>query len=74
MVSAHLLVGVDEKQNLLEIISPIERLTYISGILEIEVEKLQVDGAQSRVKGVQQAVGSGLLVHHCCSSFISTGH
>jgi len=50
-ISAHLLVGVDEKQNLLEIISPIERLTRIGGILEIEVQKLQVDRrVQSRVK------------------------
>src|ERR1700716_2287916 len=50
-ISGHLLVGVDEKQNLLEIISPIERLTRIGGILEIEVDKLQVDRRiQSRVK------------------------
>src|SRR5204863_5053989 len=45
------LVGVDEKQNLLDIISPIERLNRIAGILEIEVDKLQVDRRiQSRVK------------------------
>src|SRR4026207_1121598 len=50
-ISAHLLVGVDEKQNLLEIISPLERLNRIAGILEIEVDKLQVDRKiQSRVK------------------------
>jgi ATP-dependent Lon protease len=50
-ISAHLIVGVDEKQNLLEIISPIERLNRIAGILEIEVDKLQVDRRiQSRVK------------------------
>src|SRR5216683_987522 len=50
-ISAHLLVGVDEKQKLLEIMSPIERLTRIGGILEIEVQKLQVDRrVQSRVK------------------------
>jgi len=48
---AHLVVGVDEKQNLLEIIAPIERLNRIAGILEIEVDKLQVDRRiQSRVK------------------------
>ncbi len=42
---------MDEKQNLLEIISPIERLNRIAGILEIEVDKLQVDRRiQSRVK------------------------
>src|SRR4026207_1183256 len=50
-ISAHLLVGVDEKQNLLEIISPLERLNRIASILEAEVDKLQVDRKiQSRVK------------------------
>jgi ATP-dependent Lon protease len=50
-IAAHLLVGVDEKQNLLEIISPLERLNRIAGILENEVDKLQVDRRiQSRVK------------------------
>ena len=50
-IAAHLVVGVEEKQNLLEIISPLERLIRIAGILEIEVDKLQVDRRiQSRVK------------------------
>ena len=50
-IAAHLLVGVDEKQNLLEIISPIERLNRITALLEAEVDKLQVDRKiQSRVK------------------------
>jgi ATP-dependent Lon protease len=50
-IAAHLLVGVDEKQNLLEIISAVERLNRIAGILEAEVDKLQVDRRiQSRVK------------------------
>jgi ATP-dependent Lon protease len=50
-IAAHLVVGVDEKQNLLEIISPVERLNRIAGILENEVDKLQVDRRiQSRVK------------------------
>ncbi|HSK08759.1 MAG TPA: endopeptidase La [Vicinamibacterales bacterium] len=50
-ISSHLLVSVDEKQNLLEIISPLERLNRIVGILEAEVDKLQVDRRiQSRVK------------------------
>ncbi len=50
-IAAHLLVGVDEKQNLLEINSPLERLNRISAILEAEVDKLQVDRRiQSRVK------------------------
>jgi ATP-dependent Lon protease len=50
-IAAHLLVGIDEKQNLLEIVSPLERLNRIVGILEAEVDKLQVDRRiQSRVK------------------------
>ena len=50
-IAAHLVVAVDEKQNLLEIVSPLERLNRIAGILEAEVDKLQVDRRiQSRVK------------------------
>src|SRR5258708_37321632 len=50
-ISARLVVGVDEKQNLLEIISTIERLKRIAALLEAEVDKLQVDRKiQSRVK------------------------
>ena len=50
-IAAHLVVGVEEKQNLLEIISPLERLVRIASILENEVDKLQVDRRiQSRVK------------------------
>ena len=50
-IAAHLQVGVDEKQNLLEIIAPVERLTRIVAVLEAEVDKLQVDRRiQSRVK------------------------
>src|SRR5262249_1635449 len=47
----HMIIGVEEKQNLLEIISPIERLNRIASVLEVEVDKLQVDRRiQSRVK------------------------
>ena len=50
-IAAHLVVGVEEKQNLLEIISPLERLVRIASLLEVEVDKLQVDRRiQSRVK------------------------
>jgi ATP-dependent Lon protease len=50
-IAAHLVVGVEEKQNLLEIISPLERLVRIGSLLEVEVDKLQVDRRiQSRVK------------------------
>jgi ATP-dependent Lon protease len=50
-VSAHLVLPVEEKQNLLEIFSPQERLNRIAAILEAEVDKLQVDKRiQGRVK------------------------
>ena len=50
-IAAHLVVGVEEKQNLLEIITPVERLGRVASILEAEVDKLQVDRRiQSRVK------------------------
>ena len=50
-IAAHLVIGVEEKQNLLEIISPLERLVRIASLLEIENDKLQVDRRiQSRVK------------------------
>jgi ATP-dependent Lon protease len=50
-IAAHLVIAVDEKQNLLEIISPLERLNRLAGLLEAEVDKLQVDRRiQSRVK------------------------
>src|SRR6186713_3380225 len=50
-IAAHLQVGVEEKQNLLEIVAPMERLSRIIAVLEAEVDKLQVDRRiQSRVK------------------------
>ena len=50
-IASHLVLGVEDKQNLLEIFSPQERLTRISGVLEAEVDKLQVDKRiQGRVK------------------------
>jgi ATP-dependent Lon protease len=50
-ISSHLVVDVAEKQNLLEIFSPQERLQRILTILEAEVDKLQVDKRiQGRVK------------------------
>ncbi|MPZ21088.1 MAG: endopeptidase La [Luteitalea sp.] len=50
-IAAHLLISIEEKQNLLEIISAGERLNRIAGVLEAEVDKLQVDRRiQSRVK------------------------
>jgi ATP-dependent Lon protease len=50
-IASHLILPVEEKQNLLEIFSPLERLNRIAAMLEAEVEKLQVDKRiQGRVK------------------------
>jgi ATP-dependent Lon protease len=50
-ISSHLVVPVEEKQNLLEIASAQERLTRIASLLEAEVDKLNVDRRiQGRVK------------------------
>ena len=50
-ISATLVLSVDDKQNLLEIISPLDRLNRIISLLETEVDKLQVDRrVQTRVK------------------------
>ena len=50
-IASHLVLAVDEKQNLLEVFSPQERLNRIAQILEAEVDKLNVDKRiQGRVK------------------------
>ncbi|HEY7817553.1 MAG TPA: LON peptidase substrate-binding domain-containing protein, partial [Vicinamibacteria bacterium] len=50
-IASHLAMGVDEKQNLLEIWNPMERLARIASALESEVDKLQVDRRiQGRVR------------------------
>jgi ATP-dependent Lon protease len=42
-VAAHLPIGVEEKQALLETVSPLQRLEEVAKQLESEVEKLRVD-------------------------------
>jgi len=50
-ISANLQLPVDEKQDLLETVDPLERLNRIGEILEIELEKLNVDrNINTRVK------------------------
>ena len=50
-IAANLQLPVDEKQDLLESADPLERLNRISDILEIELEKLNVDrNINTRVK------------------------
>ena len=50
-IAANLQITVPEKQDLLEIFDPIDRLMRIGDLLDIEIEKLSVDRTiQSRVK------------------------
>src|SRR5437867_768080 len=50
-VGANLQLTVEEKQELLEIFDPIDRLTRVADMLDIEIEKLNVDRTiQGRVK------------------------
>src|SRR5215475_5827997 len=50
-VGANLPLTIEEKQELLEIFDPIDRLTRVAELLDIEIEKLNVDRTiQGRVK------------------------
>jgi ATP-dependent Lon protease len=50
-VAANLNVSIEEKQELLEIFDPVDRLTRLADVLDIEIEKLNVDRTiQGRVK------------------------
>ncbi|MGH9775905.1 MAG: endopeptidase La [Candidatus Acidiferrales bacterium] len=50
-IAANLQIPIDEKQELLEVIEPLERLNRVGEILEVEIEKLNVDRSiNSRVK------------------------
>ena len=50
-VGANLQLTIEEKQELLEIFDPVDRLTRVAELLDIEIEKLNVDRTiQGRVK------------------------
>ena len=50
-IAANLQLGIDEKQELLAIFDPAARLARIADVLDIEIEKLDLDrNIQSRVK------------------------
>jgi ATP-dependent Lon protease len=50
-VAANLNISIEEKQELLEIFDPVDRLTRLADILDVEIEKLNVDRSiQGRVK------------------------
>jgi len=51
VIAANLQLSIEEKQELLEIFDPIDRLTRVAEMLDIEIEKLNVDRTiQGRVK------------------------
>src|SRR5205823_9824513 len=50
-IAANLQLSIEEKQELLEIFDPAERLSRIGDVLDVEIEKLNMDRTiQSRVK------------------------
>src|SRR5438477_3765149 len=50
-IAANLQLSIEEKQELLEIFDPAERLTRVADVLDVEIEKLNMDRSiQSRVK------------------------
>jgi ATP-dependent Lon protease len=50
-IAANLQLSIEEKQELLEIFDPADRLTRIADVLDVEIEKLNMDRTiQSRVK------------------------
>jgi ATP-dependent Lon protease len=51
IIAANLQLSIEEKQELLEIFDPSERLVRVADVLDVEIEKLNVDRTiQSRVK------------------------
>jgi len=51
-IAANLQLSIEESQELLEIFDPAESLTRIGDVLDIEIEKLNMDRTiQSRVSG-----------------------
>src|SRR6516162_11742484 len=50
-ICAHLVLSIEEKQELIEIFNPVERCKRLAEILDVEIEKLHVDrSVQNRVK------------------------
>src|SRR5437667_8588396 len=50
-IAANLQLSIEEKQELLDIFDPSERLTRIGNVLDVEIEKLNMDRTiQSRMK------------------------
>jgi ATP-dependent Lon protease len=51
LICSHLTLSVEEKQELIEIFNPVERAKRLAELLDVEIDKLQVDRSiQGRVK------------------------
>ena len=50
-ICSHMVLSIEEKQELIEIFNPVERCKRLADILDVEIEKLHVDrSVQNRVK------------------------
>src|SRR5919198_6310915 len=50
-ICAHMVLSIEEKQELIEIFNPVERCKRLADLLDVEIEKLHVDrSVQNRVK------------------------
>ena len=50
-ICAHMVLSIEEKQELIEIFNPVERCKRLADMLDVEIEKLHVDrSVQNRVK------------------------
>ena len=50
-IAANLQLSIEEKQDLLEVFDPAERFSRVADVLDVEIEKLNMDRSiQSRVK------------------------
>src|SRR6185312_1369967 len=54
ILSAHLMVATAEKQSLLELTNPYERLQRLHDLLDVEIEKINID---ERIKAIHQELG-----------------
>jgi Lon protease-like protein len=81
-VASHLIIPVEEKQNLLEIFAPQERLTRIAGILEAEVDTLDSQKPEAHkpspdrfdVAGSRELVAEGVVLQMFGTRLLVNGH
>ncbi len=61
-IAGHMQVPITDKQEILEIVDPVQRLEHLLVLLEQEIEILQVEGRiRSRVKSQMERSQKGIL-------------